>query len=266
MRPTPPCRTRVARCLGLVGLLALPLLAQLAVAAVPSMVTYQGFLVDETSLPRTGSFTMAFALFSDSTGGTTLWSESYASVPVNAGVFTVLLGAVSPLTASVFSGSSSWLETSVDGVTLSPRRPLSTVGYAFRAAVAESALVAQAGAERPPVGAVIAWLKTFTNTPALPTGWVECNGQTLDDGESPYNGLVVPDLNGAAGTGRFLRGGTESGSVGGSEGHSHNVTVPNGTKGNTGYAIYAGAPGTYNTTTASTLPSYFEVVWIMRVR
>jgi hypothetical protein len=41
-----------------------------------------------------------------------------------------------------------------------------------------------------PIGAVIAWLKSYTNTPALPDSWVECNGQTLSDAYSVYNGQV----------------------------------------------------------------------------
>lgn len=67
-----------------------------------------------------------------------------------------------------------------------------------------------------PIGAIIAWHKSLTGTPAIPAGWVECNGQTLSDAGSPYNGQVIPNLNGTpsggySGGGRFLRGGTTSG-------------------------------------------------------
>ncbi len=34
------------------------------------------------------------------------------------------------------------------------------------------------------------------STPELFEGWVECNGQTLSDADSEYNGAVLPDLNG----------------------------------------------------------------------
>jgi photosystem II stability/assembly factor-like uncharacterized protein len=47
-----------------------------------------------------------------------------------------------------------------------------------------------------PVGTVQAWLKNYDNTPALSSDWVECNGQTLSDAGSPFNGQVIPDLNG----------------------------------------------------------------------
>lgn len=82
----------------------------------------------------------------------------------------------------------------------------------------------------PPVGAIIAWLKSLTNTPALASGWVECEGQTLVDPDSVYNGIVIPDLNG---DNRFMRGNASSGGVGGAEtmAHTHtsNVTIDNHT-------------------------------------
>jgi len=67
-----------------------------------------------------------------------------------------------------------------------------------------------------PLGAIIAWHRDLdTRRPApLPPGWVECNGQTLDDPESPYHGLQLPNLNGQPESeqrGVFLRGGPVSG-------------------------------------------------------
>lgn len=59
-----------------------------------------------------------------------------------------------------------------------------------------------------PVGSIVAWHKSFTNTPALPAGWMECNGQAVSDASSPYNGQTLPNLNGEA---RFLRGSSTSG-------------------------------------------------------
>jgi hypothetical protein len=61
-----------------------------------------------------------------------------------------------------------------------------------------------------PIGSIIAWHKSFANTPSLPDGWVECNGQTLSDADSVYNGQTIPDLNG---DGRFLRGNSTSGTT-----------------------------------------------------
>jgi len=47
-----------------------------------------------------------------------------------------------------------------------------------------------------PIGAIIAWFKSYPNTPAtLPSGWVEANGAVVNDADSVYNGQTLPDLN-----------------------------------------------------------------------
>jgi len=69
-----------------------------------------------------------------------------------------------------------------------------------------------------PIGSIIGWHGNMAGVPGLPTGWLECNGQTVADAASPLNGQVVPNLNngttsasGDASRGRFLRGNTTSG-------------------------------------------------------
>jgi hypothetical protein len=65
-----------------------------------------------------------------------------------------------------------------------------------------------------PIGSIIAWHKSIKETLELPEGWVECNGQTIEDSESIFFNLATPDLNLNVYTGfggRFLRGGTSSG-------------------------------------------------------
>ncbi|MDP1920237.1 MAG: hypothetical protein Q8L14_28590 [Myxococcales bacterium] len=70
-----------------------------------------------------------------------------------------------------------------------------------------------------PVGTIVAWHKTLATT-TLPSSWVECSGQTINDTASPYNNLTIPDLNGS---GRFLRGSTSSGALQDDafQGHKH---------------------------------------------
>jgi len=98
-------------------------------------------------------------------------------------------------------------------------------------------------------------------TTKLPDYWVECNGQALSDADSPYNGETIPDLNASSGTERFLRGKTSSGGIGGTETHTHVMSTPGGAVlSNTGASVTVVAAST------STLPSYYEIVWIMKVR
>ena len=150
----------------------------------------------------------------------------------------------------------------------------------------------------PPIGTVMSWLKNFTNTPTLPDGWEECNGQTLSDSDSPFNGQVIPNLNGAGGSDtRFLLGSDTSGSTGGAAANlvTHNHQWFHGNNDN-GQSIFDGrinstetqytwaangASTTYGSggsSDASKLigdmytknddvtPPYYTVVWIMRTK
>lgn len=63
---------------------------------------------------------------------------------------------------------------------------------------------------KPPVGSIVAWHKSFTGVPSPPAGWMECDGSTVMDVDSPLNGQALPDLNGQT---RFLRGSATSGTL-----------------------------------------------------
>lgn len=135
------------------------------------------------------------------------------------------------------------------------------------------------------------------STPYLPTGFVECNGQTLSDSSSLFNGKVIPNLNASGGGGaikRFLRGSTTSGTTADNETHTHDManhthTGPSHThlvdsesicEGtgpgfvSVGKDAATGSAGNGNTSVPSTnttgsttsIPSYYEVVMVMRVR
>jgi hypothetical protein len=120
-----------------------------------------------------------------------------------------------------------------------------------------------------PVGCVLAHLKSFPATPALPSSWVECNGQVLNDVASPYHGATLPNLNGAGGGPQyFLRGASASGDAGGSETHTHLYNVTDGGENMPGTGgNFSFSTGDQRTTEpASSLPTYYEVVWVMRVK
>ena len=126
-----------------------------------------------------------------------------------------------------------------------------------------------------PVGSVMAWLKSYPNTPALPDGWVECSGQVLIDTDSPYNGQIIPDLNGGN---RFLRGSATSGGIGGSTTHTHTLSYPSSTA--THFTTDTGRPimrfnlggllwGSFlreTTSGGNSIPPYYDIIWIMKVK
>lgn len=78
-----------------------------------------------------------------------------------------------------------------------------------------------------PVGGIIWWYKGLTGVPALPSGWVECNGQVLSDAESLLNGQTMPNINTA---GRFIRGSATAGTTQSSQNlqHAHTNSVSTG--------------------------------------
>lgn len=134
-----------------------------------------------------------------------------------------------------------------------------------------------------PIGTIMAWLKSYTNTPqTLPTGWVECDGAILSDADSVYDGQVIPNLNG---NNNFVRGNSTSGGTGGSSthtltlteipAHSHNVIVNISSGSSNGVVKEIGdAAGQAPSTTMSqggggaheNKPPYYNVVWIIRVK
>lgn len=130
------------------------------------------------------------------------------------------------------------------------------------------------GGNSQPIGCVMAWLKSYQNTPPLSEGWVECNGQILNDVNSPYNGQVIPNLNGES---RYLKGSSTSGATGGSLTHKHltgNIPYKSYPYGLHFSEIRSGhlvleSDGDHNhgyTSAASSEPPYYEVVWIMKVK
>lgn len=130
-----------------------------------------------------------------------------------------------------------------------------------------------------PVGSIVAWHKSLVSFSAsLPDGWVECNGQVIEDEGSRLFGKVVPDLNGG---GQFLRGGLQSGTL---EEGSSVVGYPVDTGGCTSVVVENGDTVTTsrggvltNNTTANDgcgnfghafeiRPRNMSVVWIMRIK
>jgi len=128
-----------------------------------------------------------------------------------------------------------------------------------------------------PVGSIVGWPKSLSGTPqTLPGSWIECDGSTISDAESPFNGFAVPALN----SGRFLRGASTSGSVGGSTSstHTHSLKTDGGNwlalagsntagMGNMNKTTDSGVKSQeLNSASISTLPPYYEVVWIIRIK
>ena len=111
-------------------------------AGIPKMINYQGMLTqsDDKTPVTNGNYPILFSIFNTSSGGSSLWTHTY-NVSVTNGLFNVILGDSGAPIDLPFD-EDYWLEITVEGNTLSPRTRLTSVGYAYRALVADSALKA----------------------------------------------------------------------------------------------------------------------------
>lgn len=224
-----------------------------AAYAVPNLMSYQGTLSDATGLPISATVSMTFRIYDVETGGTALWDETQ-SVPVSNGLFNVKLGSANPISSDLFNQDTLYLGIQVaSDPEMIPRQQITSGSYAYKSTMTEETII--------PIGGVIAWVNSIPGMPSLPAGWVECNGQTLDDPESPLNGQIIPNLNGEN---RFLRGGITSGATGGSETHRHKITFDK--EGYDPGTSWYSSTQTIWTPYANHLPPFYEVVWIMKIK
>lgn len=111
--------------------MALAVLSAPAFAQPPSTTSYQGVLTTPSgTLVPDGDYAMTLRLHDAAAGGSVLWSESHPAVTVKAGVFSVLLGSVTPL--SLAFDKPLWLGLQVGGdPEMTPRVPLASAPYAL---------------------------------------------------------------------------------------------------------------------------------------
>ncbi len=105
-------------------------------AAPPAIIHYQGSLATAAGAPVNGSVAMPFRLYAAASGGAAIYSESQPAVTVTNGSFNVQIGAITPL-ALPFDAPY-WLTMAVNADNeMSPRQPLASSAYAFRAAATD---------------------------------------------------------------------------------------------------------------------------------
>lgn len=115
-----------------------------ALAAVPPQLPIQGRLTNSGNALN-GSHPAVFRLYDAPTGGNLLWTEGQ-TLQLENGLFSALLGQTTTLPVSLFAGQTLWLETEADATVLTPRQPLVSVAYSFRAQRSDTASVALSGA------------------------------------------------------------------------------------------------------------------------
>ena len=112
-------------------------------AEIPHYMQFQGKATDGSDVPLNGNHDLTFRIYDIETGGTPIWNETHTSVAVETGIFSVLLGGVTPL--DIAFDEPYWISMEIDttdGTNELPRQLISSVGYAYRAKEATHAEVA----------------------------------------------------------------------------------------------------------------------------
>jgi len=100
-------------------------------AAPPQTMHFQGYLKDAAGDPVVGSVDMVFALYDVASGGTALWSETHTGVPVDDGVYSVVLGSATPIDLAFDEPYYIGIAVGTDAE-MTPRQELASSAYAFK--------------------------------------------------------------------------------------------------------------------------------------
>src|SRR5512143_3851146 len=133
--------------------LAFPFFIAVAVALsqIPRTISYQGVLTDSLGNAKPdGEYSMVFRLYQSEVGGPIVWQEAKI-LSVKRGLFSTDLGDKVAFGPALKFDGRYWLGIALaGGAELSPRLPLNSVAYSFRAAHADTARILMGSA--PPSG------------------------------------------------------------------------------------------------------------------
>ena len=131
------------RFLMLIAVALLGLAASPCWSEIPHMINYNGMLTDDAGNPLNGNYDLTFAIYDVDVGGTALWLETHYETPIEDGLVNIVLGSLMALPSYIFDDSVRYLGITVgSGLELAPRIGLTSVGYAYRSEIADTALYA----------------------------------------------------------------------------------------------------------------------------
>ncbi|RCK74537.1 MAG: hypothetical protein IGBAC_1485 [Ignavibacteriae bacterium] len=107
---------------------------------IPRLLSYQGVLTDSLGNPKPdGSYQITFRLYESAVGGSSIWSEE-KTLEIKRGLFSTILGDQNPFDADVKFDKQYWMSLQVASEPeLSPRIPLTAVGYSLNSLKADTA-------------------------------------------------------------------------------------------------------------------------------
>jgi|GEM_PF-6059942 len=170
------------------------MVAGLAHAAPTQPISYQGRLTNSLGNPvANGTYNVTFAIYTDPSSGSALWTENQ-DVTISGGLFTALLGSVTPFDPVLFKEFPRYLGITVGaGPEMSPRILMASVPYALTA----------------PGGTGGYWLQSGSNIyynsgnvgigTASPGAKLDVGGQVkIADGTQGAGKVLTSDANGLA--------------------------------------------------------------------
>jgi hypothetical protein len=116
------------------------LLPGLGYSEIPKQINYQGYLTSTAGGPVNGSEQMVFSIYTAASGGSALWTETQAVVLAR-GIYNVVLGESpsNPLNLPFDNPYYLGVKVGTDPE-MTPRLPLTSVGYAYRAYVTDTVI------------------------------------------------------------------------------------------------------------------------------
>ena len=165
--------------------------------AVPLQLTQQGRLLDGSGASVTGVHTLTFRVYTASTGGSVLWSESL-TVQFNNGYYATILGTDTQnnaLDSDTLLNYPVYLEVQLDAnAPMTPRQSVTSAPYAQIAGIAESVMGGPVDADNvsiqgsPVVDATGTWVgqpvtPLWTNVQGIPSGFADDVDDVLSSGQ-----------------------------------------------------------------------------------
>jgi len=112
------------------------ILSSISWADIPKRINFQGILTDAGGNPLGDSNVSVLFTIYDSPGGvTSKWSETQSFTTDSAGQFSIILGTITPIADTVFTGAGRYLGIKVGSdAEMSPRQQLVSLPYAYESA------------------------------------------------------------------------------------------------------------------------------------
>ena len=222
-----------------------------SLGAIPQSINYQGRLTNAAGSPVNDTVDLVFDICADSLCSRPLWEESQTGVIVTDGLFGVLLGSITPIPPSVFSGSVRWLSISKDGIPFVRRLRMISVPYAYRTLLADTAYYAKSVAGTDCSDCDLVFVNTTGPDSVISTSGTALAGKTIGSGSADVFGLKGYASNkgiGSACGGLFTTADSGSGNHFGVRGKAY---------GNSSYLVYGILGYGSNASTGEAYGGYF---------